>query len=176
MREPVDAPRVRKFLEGLGAAASRDVRVYLTGGATAVLEGWRRGTVDVNLKIEPEDEAVLRSIPRLKEQLRLNVELAAPDDFLPELPGWRERSASVGRFGKVSVIHYDFYSQALAKLERGHAQDVDDVRTMALRGLVRPERLLEMLAAIEPDLFRFPAVDPKSFRRAVEEFVRSVPR
>ncbi len=174
MREPVNAPRIRRFLEGLGAGPGRDVRVYLTGGATAVLEGWRDATVDVDLKIEPEDDALLRVLPKLKEELRLNVELAAPDQFLPELPGWRERSPSVGKFGRVAVFHYDLYAQALAKLERGHVQDLDDVREMMRRGLVEASRLLELLSAIEPKLYLFPSVDGKSFRRAVEEFVRSL--
>ena len=116
----------------------------------------------------------MRAIPRLKEELQLNVEIASPDDFLPELPDWRERSPSVEQIGRVAVRHYDLYSQALAKLERGHVQDIDDVREMVRRGHVRPARVLELLFAIEPDLYRFPAVDPKSFRRAVEEFVRSI--
>jgi hypothetical protein len=174
MRQPVDTPRLLSFLEALGAAASRDVTVYLTGGATALLHGWRLTTVDVDLKIVPEDDALLRALPRLKDELRLNVELAAPDDFLPELPGWRERSPSAGRFGRVAVFHYDLYAQALAKLERGHAQDLGDVREMTRRGLVHPVRLLELLSAIEPDLYRFPAVDRRSFRRAVEDFLKTI--
>ncbi len=174
MRQPVDPSRLKAFLEALGGAASREVTVYLTGGATALLLGWRSSTLDVDLKIVPEDDALMRAIPRLKEELHLNVELASPDAFLPELPGWRERSPSIERIGRVTISHYDLYAQALAKLERGHAQDLDDVREMVLRGLVRPARLLELLAAIEPDLYRFPAVDPKSFRRAVEEFLKTV--
>lgn len=103
MRQPVDAARLRAFLEALGSAASRDVTVYLTGGATALLFGWRQSTVDVDLKVVPEDDALLRALPGLKEALRLNVEMAAPDQFLPELPGWRERSPSVGRIGRAAV-------------------------------------------------------------------------
>jgi hypothetical protein len=35
-------------------------------------------------------------------------------------------------------------------------------------GLVDPRRLLELFEGIEDELFRFPAVDPASLRRAVE--------
>jgi hypothetical protein len=35
--------------------------------------------------------------------------------------------------------HYDFHAQALAKVERGHSQDVADVREMLVRGLVSPQ-------------------------------------
>jgi hypothetical protein len=156
MRQPVDAPRLLSFLEALGATASRDVTVYLTGGATALLHGWRPTTVDVDLKIVPEDDALLRALPRLKDELRLNVELAAPDDFLPELPGWRERSPSAGRFGRVAVFHYDLYAQALAKLERGHAQDLDDVREMTRRGLVHAHGFSSFCRPLSPISTGFP--------------------
>jgi hypothetical protein len=66
--------------------------------------------------------------------------------------------------------HYDFYSQALAKLERGHAKDLDDVRHMAQRGLIERNRLLEFYDAVAPHLYRYPAIDPPSFRKAVARF------
>jgi len=34
-------------------------------------------------------------------------------------------------------------------------------------GLVKPERLLELFSMIESEIYRFPAVDPGSLRRAV---------
>lgn len=40
---------------------------------------------------------------------------------------------------------------------------------MVRRGLVQPARAWQYFQAIEPDLYRFPAVDARSFRRAVEE-------
>ncbi len=141
---------------------------YPVGGATPVLDGWRSGTIDVDLKLEPDRDEILRAIPRLKEELEMNVELASPDGFLPELPGWRERSPFVAREGLVTVRHYDLYSQALAKLERGHARDLADVAAMLDRGLVDPTRLRELHAAVEPLLYRFPAVDPPTLRAALE--------
>lgn len=168
MRREVDAERLRALLKALGEAARGETTVYLTGGATAVLNGWRSSTVDVDLKLEPERDEVLRAIPRLKEELETNVELASPDGFLPELPGWRDRSPFVAREGLVTFRHYDLYAQALAKMERGHARDLADVAAMLDRGLVLPARLRELHAAIEPLLYRFPAVDPPTFRAALE--------
>jgi hypothetical protein len=92
---------------------------------------------------------------------------------LPPLPGWRERSASIAREGKVSFFHFDFYSQALSKIERGFERDLEDVAEMVRRGLVEPARALELHLAIEPELERFPAIDPASFRRNVEAAFRS---
>ena len=73
------------------------------------------------------------------------------------------------RIGRVGFHHFDLYAQALAKLERGHRRDVADVREMLGRGLVAAPQLLTYFERIEPDLYRFPAIDPPSFRRAVEE-------
>jgi len=107
--------------------------------------------------------------------LNLNVELASPHDFLPPLPGWRERSPFVGREGKTTFYHFDFYSQALSKIERGFEKDLTDAREMLRRGLVEPTKALDLLRAIEPELVRYPAVDPASFRRAVEDFFGQSP-
>ena len=171
MRRPVDAARVQELMRSLGARAREDVRVYLTGGSTAVLEGWRASTKDIDLKLVPDDEGILRAIPETKEKLEINVELASPDDFIPPVPGWEERSRFISREGKATFFHYDFYAQALAKLERGHDVDLTDVREMASRGLIDPVKLEGFFEAIGPALYRYPAVDPRSFRRRVKEFV-----
>lgn len=47
MREIADAERIRRFMRVFGAAAPVPTRVYFTGGATAVLLGWRASTIDV---------------------------------------------------------------------------------------------------------------------------------
>ena len=169
MREVVDADRVRRFMRAVGGEARSEGRLYFTGGATAVLLGWRTNTIDVDIRIIPEDDLILRAIPRLKETLRMNIELASPDQFIPELPGWQERSRFIERCGVVSFFHYDFYAQALAKVERRHAQDREDVRQMLALGLVDRGRAIELFASIEPELYRYPAVDPPAFRRAAEE-------
>ncbi len=82
MREVADPARIREFMRRLGQSCRGNARVYLVGGATAVLEGWRATTIDVDLKIEGQEDTVLREVPRLKEELRINVELASPGDFL----------------------------------------------------------------------------------------------
>jgi hypothetical protein len=169
VREPVDRARVRRLTDALGRAADRDAHVYLVGGATAVLVGWRESTVEVDLVVRPEDESLLRALPALKETLRMNLELASPADFIPVPPGWEARSPLVARAGRVTFHHFDLYAQALAKVERGHAKDVADVRAMVERGLVEPRRAREYFARIEPELYRFPAIDPPAFHRAVEE-------
>lgn len=147
-------------------------RAYLTGGATALLGGWRDATIDVDLKFVPENDEVLRAIPRLKEDLEINVELVAPSDFIPELPGWEERSRFVASEGGLTFYQYDLYSQALSKIERRHRKDMIDVQAMLDRGLIERQKLQEFYDVIEPMLFRYPAIDPRAFRRSVEEISR----
>lgn len=60
MRALADAARVERFLEALGRVARSPARVYLTGGATAVLDGWRDTTVDVDLKLVPDEPELYR--------------------------------------------------------------------------------------------------------------------
>jgi hypothetical protein len=111
----------------------------------------------------------MREIPQLKEALNLNVELAAPSDFIPLPPGWEDRSPLIGREGKLSFHHFDPIAQALSKVERGHEQDVRDVKEMTATGLVNPEDVRAQFDLIEPELYRFPAIDQASFRAAVDE-------
>jgi Nucleotidyltransferase of unknown function (DUF6036) len=168
MRALTEIERLRRFMRALGEAAEADARVYFTGGATAVLLGWRASTIDVDVQLVPDRDDLLRAIARLKEQLQINVELASPAHFIPELPGWETRSVFITREERVSFYHYDFYAQALSKIERGHAQDQVDVAAMLTEGRVVPERLRELFEAIVPQLHRYPAIDPGSLRRAVD--------
>ncbi len=172
MRALADSERIHQFMRALGAVADDDVRVYLTGGATAVLHGWRESTIDIDIKIVPDADAVFRAIPALKERLRMNVELAAPDDFIPVRDGWEDRSPFIVREGRMSFHHFDLYAQALAKIERGHAQDVLDVRALLDRRLVDRTALMTYFDAVEPRLYRYPAIDPAAFRQAVADAVR----
>jgi len=171
MRTRADARRVEALVSALGHSARRDATLYLTGGATAVVVGWRATTIHVDVRIEPERDELLRAIPALKERLQVNVELASPLDFLPELPGWRDRSPFVLRAGRLDVRHFDLHAQCLSKIERGFAQDLEDVGAMLERGLVERALTLELFGRIEPELYRFPAIDPDALRAKVDRML-----
>ena len=167
MRSPLDRERLLRFMHELGRVAKNASRVYLAGGASAVLLKWRASTIDIDLEIRPERDEILRAIPEMKERLSVNVELASPGHFIPELPEWEARSVFIMREGALDFFHYDFYAQALAKIERNHARDRADVSEMFARHLVDGRRLVTLFAAIEPQLYRYPAIDPRAFRAAV---------
>ena len=154
-------------MKAVGDRAESECRVYFTGGATAVLEGWRSATIDADIIVVPDSDRLLQRIPEIKEALDLNVELASPAHFIPELPGWEARSRFIERVGKASFFHYDFDAQALAKIERGEKKDLTDVKEMLARGLVSTARLWAAFREVEPRLYRFPAINPAAFRRAV---------
>ena len=162
-----NAEKVRELMRRLGREARGKGRIYLVGGASAVIVGWRDTTVDVDLKLDPEPPGIFNAIARAKDALNINLELASPDDFIPALPDWRARSVFVARHGPVDFLHYDFYAQALAKIERGHAQDLSDVEAMWRLKLIESGRLMRLFEAIEADLVRYPAIDPSHFRNRV---------
>ena len=173
MRSAVDASRVVRLMEGIGRLAKGPGRIYMVGGTTAVLLGWRDATVDVDIKPDPDPRAVFEAIAVLKDELDMNVELAAPDQFVPPPPGWRERSQFIARHGQVDYFHYDFYGQALAKIERGHCTDLNDVHAMAERHLIDLDRLAQLFERVVPDLLRYPAIDADALREKVTAMVAS---
>lgn len=172
MRRKVTTPALNEFMKGLAAAARSPGKVYFTGGTTALLLGFRDQTIDIDLKLDPEPAGAFEAIASLKQRLDLNVELASPTDFIPAAEGWRERSRHIASIGPVEFYHFDFSLQALAKLERGHVQDLRDAEDLVRAGHVSPEELRERFAQIEPALLRYPAVDAPQFKQKVEDFLR----
>ena len=139
MRAPVDRARLLAFLTELSHAATEPTRLYLAGGASQLLRGLRESTVDVDLTLEPEGDALLRSMVGLKETLNLNVEIVSPAHFVPALPGWRDRCQFVMQIGRLAVHHFDPYTQALSKIERGPRRG--SIRSVSISG-DRPEEPL----------------------------------
>jgi hypothetical protein len=171
MRADVGRARVLELLSQLGRRLRTPHTLYLVGGSSAVVIGWRASTRDVDVRPEPDSDELLRILHELKHALDINIELASPLDFLPALDGWQDRSPYVGSWGPLHVRHLDFRLQALAKLERGLDTDLDDVRAMLRRDLVSSAELHEAFATMRAGLFRFPAVDAGRFERRLAEVV-----
>ncbi len=127
MRRSVSLEVLRQFMKDLAAAARSPGKVYFSGGATALLLGFRGETIAIDLKLDPEPAGAFEAIAALRDRLHLNVGLASPGDFIPAPADWRERSRHIVTYNQVEFLHYDFSLQALAKLERSHSQDLQDV-------------------------------------------------
>ncbi|HEV7485776.1 MAG TPA: hypothetical protein VGQ65_08835 [Thermoanaerobaculia bacterium] len=104
MRETVTEPRLRAFMRAIAADAREAVRIYLTGGASAVLKRWRESTLAIDIAVIPGSDRILRAIPHIKERLHVNVELASPADFVPAFPGWRTGARSLPGKGSSTSI------------------------------------------------------------------------
>jgi hypothetical protein len=166
MRAPVDRERIERFLVRLGSMVHEPGRLYLVGGTTMVYEGFRATTVDIHVLVEADTPgAIIAAIRSLKDVLDMNVEFASPRDFIPLPAGWRERSIYVGRYAALDVFHFDLYSMALSKIERGTERDFQDVVALVSSGRLDPAELdtafheilpriaTEGLGSMDPDVF-----------------------
>lgn len=70
MRRVAEPDRIQRFMTALAVKAARPARLYFTGGATAVLLGWRASTIDVDIHIVPDDDRLLRALPELRKSLK----------------------------------------------------------------------------------------------------------
>ncbi len=169
MRERVDKQRIELFLQRLGQYFLRPGRVYLVGGTTLVYEGLRAQTLDVDISFEVanEDHSRFIAIVRdLKERLLMNIEEASPADFIPLPSGYRERSEYIGRYGQLEVFHFDLYSTALSKIERGTEDDFADVLSLLRSERLESKRLGDYFEEV------LPFFATNSLRRDPEEFAR----
>ena len=175
MREPVSKSRLIQFLSELALGSSTEPsRVYLIGGATAVLLGWRPSTLDVDLCAERDQ--VLQQISELKKRLQINVELGRPEDSVPPLEGSSERHLFIETIGPVSYFHYDPYAQAFSKIVRGFNTDVVDATQFVRAKLVLPRELQRLVKAIPASGYLpYPRLSRLAVERAVDQFTASFP-
>ncbi len=171
MRQNVNPQKIEQLMQILGEEAQGSGCIYFTGGASALLIGWRSSTIDIDIRLDPEPPGIFQAIAKIKQNLNINIELASPQDFLPTLPGWRDRSVFIGKRGQISFYHYDFTAQALSKLSRGYDRDLQDVQAMYKQGLFSLEGLRNCFEAIELELIRFPSLDPDVLRSKIRTFI-----
>lgn len=145
-------------------------RVFIVGGGTAVLLGWRASTIDIDLHADRDE--IFRDIQQIKERLKLNIEFARPEHFVPALAGSDERHLFIRTEGNVSFHHYDPYAQLLSKVVRGFRRDLEDARNFIATGLVDPERFRSLVRGIPAKEYaKYPALSRDGVLEAVEEFL-----
>ena len=72
MRSETDRAKLERFMRALGERVQSEGTIYLTGGATALLFGWRDTTIDIDIKADPEPRGLFEAIAMLKETLDIN--------------------------------------------------------------------------------------------------------
>lgn len=147
-------------------------RVYLVGGGTAVLQGWRPSTIDADLYAEREE--VFQDVQGIKNRLALNIEIARPEHFVPPLAGTDDRHVFIDRVGDIDFFHYDPYAQLLSKIVRGFRKDLLDADDFLSSGMVDPARFRDLVWAIPDSTFtRYPNLSRDAVRAAVADVLRT---
>lgn len=153
MRQLVSPERIQEFLETLGKEAKFSCKIYLVGGTSLVFFGLRAQTVDIDLALDVDNahhQKLVLLIRDLKEKMHLNIEEASPADFIPLPKGWQERSPYIGRFGLMDAYHFDLYSTALSKIDRGSEVDFEDVQSLLKNNKIDWKQLEQFYQEILP--------------------------
>lgn len=170
MRRELTRDALRELMRELARTAptGESFRVYIVGGGTAVLEGWRASTIDADLWAEREE--VFRDVQAIKDRLRLNIELVRPEQFVPPLAGTDDRHVFIERVGRIDFFHYDPYAQLLSKIVRGFRKDVLDARHLLESGMVDPDRFRGLVREIPDSAWaRYPTLSREAVFAAVDE-------
>jgi hypothetical protein len=170
LRQAVNRERIALFLHEVGERYRQPARLYLVGGTSLVYEGYRQRTLDIDLAIEVSADGhgeLIRALQAIRLALDINVEEASPGDFIPLPVGYADRHIFVGRFGQVDVFHFDFYSTALSKIERGQRQDLEDVVMLLANSRMEWVRLEAMYREI------LPRMGQSSLRQKPGDFTRN---
>ncbi len=168
----VDSEKLIEFLTRLGARFRQPGTVYLVGGSSLLLVEAKKSTYDIDLKFEVAVEyhtEFLNCLRQIRREMDIDVEEASPDQFLPLPGGYEDRRRFVGRYGVLDVFHFDFYSVALGKIQRGNDKDYTDVFNMIRAGVIEFDMLEqyfnEVLPKMEAHSLR---ADPDKFKRKFE--------
>ncbi len=164
----VDAQGISDFLQRLGRCYRHTGTVYLVGGSSLLLVLAKESTFDIDLKFEVPPEyhtEFIRCLRQVGRELKVPVEQASPDQFIPLPNGYQERRQFVGQFGNLEVFHFDFYSVALSKLHSGNEKDFADVIRMIRQGVIELPTLEIQFREILPRYENLLSADPESFQR-----------
>ena len=156
----------------IARAAPRDgtYRVFVQGGGTAVLEGWRESTIDADLYAD--EIRVFGNVQQIKERVGVNIEFVRPEDFVPALPGSEDRHVFIETMGRVSFYHYDPYAQLLSKVVRGFDRDLQDAKRLVDSGMVDLDRFRDLVERLpEAAYAEYPALSADAVHEAIDSFL-----
>jgi hypothetical protein len=176
----ITAEALQKFLKQLGQCYRHAGRLYLVGGSSLILVAAKPSTLDIDIKFKIPDEyhdEFTRCLREISRQLKLPVEQASPDQFIPLPEGYDNRHQFFGRYGSLDVFHFDFYSIALSKLHRGNEKDYVDVIQMVEQDLITLPQLREQFREVLPQLESFDIrLDANDYQRNFDLFEQRLAR
>lgn len=68
MRSNIDPRKIEQLMTILGQEARGSGCIFFTGGASALLIGWRSSTVDIDIRLDPEPPGIFQAIAKLKHE------------------------------------------------------------------------------------------------------------
>lgn len=172
-RQTITKEMIQVFMRAIGQVVKKNATFYLTGGSTAILYGFRDGTIDIDIAGDMDE--IFSHLPKLKERLHINIELAKPTDFVPSLPGESKRHVMIGMFGKVTFMHFDPYGQVFSKIVRAHETDIADAKALVTTGLVDAKVLCDLVKRLpDREFARYPRLTRGAVEAAVESFTKNI--
>lgn len=98
------------FLSRLGRCYRHPGKVFLVGGSSLILTASKTSTFDIDLvrvanlggqfEVNPAHHtAFIRCLRQLSRQLKLPIEQASPEQFMPLPKGYQDRHRFIGRYG-----------------------------------------------------------------------------
>jgi hypothetical protein len=174
----INSQRIERFLQRLSECYRRPGQLYLVGGSSLILIGGKLSTLDIDLQfqVDPADHGeFVRCLRQVSRELNLAVEQASPEQFIPLPSGYQDRCQFIGRYDKLDVYHFDFYSLALSKLYRGNQKDFVDVQGMIQRQIISMAELTAYYEELLPllEIFSIHA-QPEAFARKFDRFIRLI--
>ncbi len=157
---------VLDFLERLGELYPEPANLYLLGGGALCLLGSPRRTLDIDCTLSDpfnQTQALIRTMEALADDMRLELEFIAIQEFIPVPTGAESRHQIVGTFGSIEVFVFDPYTIALSKVARGFESDLQDVLFLLHRGIIDLNRLAIYVDAAIPVAWDHD-VDPADLR------------
>lgn len=174
----VDRRTLHRFFEQLGRCYQHSGTLYLVGGTSLILLAAKESTFDINIQFDIAPEHLsdfIRCLRETSRDLKLPVEQASPEQFIPLPSGHQERREYIGRYGNLDVLHFDPYSLALSKLHRGNEKDFADVIGMVHHAIIDQEQLSAYFQEILPEYeFYRVGTNPEDFKRKFALFVQKL--
>ena len=168
MNSKITSQRLLDFLARLGRCYRHPGKVLLVGGSSLILTASKTSTLDIDLQFDVEPEhhtAFIRCLRQLSRQLKLPIEQASPEQFIPLPKGYQHRHRFIGRYGLLDVFHFDFYSVALSKIHRGNEKDFVDVIQMVTQGVIELPQLRQYYSEVLPQLEGMLQSNPQRMKR-----------
>jgi len=172
---------IHRFFEELGQRVQRPVRVLLTGGAAAILQGVKRATFDIDFEIALKRVARKRAKPGDDwEDLQKAIEdtskfTGITPQYAEDIDQWSsitlpsKQSRLYRHFEKVEVRILDPGLWAIGKLARYLSTDIQDLRIVLKATDTRPKALARVWGTA---LGISPASSSQAtFRKQVENFL-----